>query len=38
MTTDLERVLGYQDAQNDDGDMVQVAENLLMMPRKASLK
>ena len=32
MTTDLERVLGYQDAQNDDGDMVQVAENLLMMP------
>ena len=32
MTTDLERVLGYQDAQNDDGEMVQVAENLLLMP------
>jgi hypothetical protein len=32
MTTDLERVLGYQDAQNDDGDIVQVAENILMMP------
>ena len=32
MTTDLERVLGYQEAQNDDGDMVEVGENLLMMP------
>ena len=32
MTTDLERVLGYQDARNDAGDMKEVAQDILMLP------
>lgn len=32
MTTDLERVLGYQDAHNEDGDTKEVAPDILLLP------